>query len=323
MYASIIPADAQVNFKNASKANIKVSSIDGLNSVDVWVGRTVSIPFLKENNGVISAKISHSTYKPGASYIYIDDGVMTFSVKDGVATFSSPGQKQASQTIPKGEDKKSKSAGDIVPIKAQPAQPTNSDLESPFKNEQATFVIKNCCEKTITGYSGLLDGMCLKPDSTTSKEVTAFTGLIQSAIGYDNDSDTTATGANQKFAVLYKSIPEGLDTLFIYSKNLVLVNTGELVTKVFKNKTGLAYLITNSPSTNSKKKSDRTIAPNYHRKIKLYLGWNVLTLQYLDEEGLPRQAALLFMVTKDQGTVTLTKKSGTGVSVSDRDLKIQ
>ena len=57
--------------------------------------------------------------------------------------------------------------------------------------------------------------------------------------------------------------------------------------------------------------------------MELYLGWNVLTCQYLDENGLPRQVVLLFMVTKDQKTVTLSKRSGAGTSVSDKDLVIK
>lgn len=326
-----VMAFSQVEFKNSYTDKIIVTSLDGLNSVEIFPKETASTPFLKEVNGIVRAKIQRYSYRPGAGFAYINDGEFTLAVKNGVAVFNDPKQKQASSVSALSDKKLRWKTG--TPL-IQPAQTAKKATEfsgsrpqevSPFAGMTSTFVVQNCCTMTITGYSGLLDGLCLKTKQTAKISVTAKTGLIQSAIGYDTDSDKVATGKNQKWAVLYKSIPEGLDTLKIYNENLVLVNTGVQVVKPFRNKTPLGYLITNGedPGKNTGKVSDLTVAPISIRKMKFYLGWNVKVFQYLDENGLPRQAALLFMVTKDQRMVTLSKKSGTGNSISDKELKIE
>lgn len=318
----------QIQLKNASSAKIKVLSLDGLNVAEIPAGQISSIAFLSESNGTVKAKIMHSAYQPGNGFNYIDDGEFILPMRNGIAIFSNPKQRQAgiSTTSKKLEQRKT-----VTEKKEQPVEKkfvglakTKSEL-SPFINSNVTFFIKNCCTMTITGYSGLLDGLCLKTKKTSKTKVTSPTGPIQAAIGYDTDPDEKATGANQKWAVLYKSISEGLDTLKIYNENLVLVNTGIQVEKVLNNRTNLGYLIINSPQIASSAKSDvdKTIAPSSSRKIKFYLGWNVMVVQYKDEDGLPRQAVLLFMVTKDQKSVNLTKKSGGGDSISADQLKIE
>ena len=96
MCAAICPADAQVSFKNASKTNIKVSSIDNLQSVEVFEGKTITTSFLHVVDGAVSARISHSVYRPGNGFGYVEDGIMNFEVKNNLATFQSPKQKEFS-----------------------------------------------------------------------------------------------------------------------------------------------------------------------------------------------------------------------------------
>lgn len=328
MLASVMVM-AQVELKNASSAKIKVLSLDGLNVTEIPAGKISSIAYLREDQGTVKAKIMHSTYQPGNGFNYVDDGEFTLPMRNGIAIFSNPKQRQAGIS---STSKKTEKTQPVVEKKEKPVEKkfvglakTKSEL-SPFINSSATFFVQNCCTMTITGYSGLLEGLCLKTKKTSKTKVTSPTGPIQSAIGYDTDPDNKVTGAKQKWAVLYKSITENLDTLKIYNENLVLVNTGVKITKPFNNYTDKGYLIT----TDGVKASGKTIAPRLKKKpyfssqkMEFYLGWNVLTFQYLDGTSKIRQVVLMFMVTKDQETVNLKEKTGDGNSISEKDLKIE
>jgi hypothetical protein len=207
----------------------------------------------------------------------------------------------------------------------------------------ATFVVKNETGQTITGYSEPFMGLCLAAGKSTKKTVTCQTGNIQAAFSCDDD-DKTATGRNRTWAVLDKAIVEGCDTLIIYGQNLLAANTGVLKSKRFVNKTNLSYLkvnggvtaTTNSPATPAATTSSPTvsnstpattpvvtISENSSQRLNFNLGWNVMALQYKDENGYPKQAVLLFLVTEGQKNIYLTQKSGKNNSLSEKDLEIK
>ncbi len=312
----------QITLKNASQNNIRVYSTDGMQSVNVPMGTTVSVPFLKEANGVTVCRISHSAYKPGSSFIWTSDGEFTLTVKNGQAVFSNTKQKPGQAIVPGAETgKRARNLKVIFPGQSEPEKIVKGDVPKDWFTT-TTFTVQNLCTITIIGYSDPFLGMCLKAKQVTSKRITAPTGNLQAAFGYDLDADSIATGKNRKWAVLDKAIPEGMDTLKIYNENLVLANTGIKVTKIFKNRTSLGYLIVNDEFSYGKKKV-KTISPGSTQKVDFYLGWNVMAVQYKDENGYPKQAVLLFLVTDKAGVVNLTQKSGKGDSISESKLEIK
>lgn len=310
---------SQIEFKNSSSADIKVTSIDGLNTVEVASGQTAFISFLKEVGNIVKAKIQHSSYQLGNTFIWVSDGEMSFVVQKGVAVFKSPGQKQAS--VVTGSEKFSKK-WKAAPVPAAPAAtekkfvPSANALE-PIK--VVSFIVKNCGTVTMTGY-GIFRGVCLKAGKATSTKITAPMGLIQGAFGYDTDNDSIATGANLKWGVLNKAITENMDTLRIFNENLKMSHTGELVTKKLKNKTNIGFQIIsigednnsknigNNAQNKSNAKKPKTISPNKIEKYQLYTGLNVIVVQYLDNKGLPVNAPLTCMVTKDAKMIYLQLK---------------
>ena len=311
---------SQISVKNASQTNIRVYSTDGLQSVNVPMGTTASVPFLQEASGITACKISHSAYKPGSGFVWTSDGEFTLAVKNGQAVFSSTKQKAATVTENQ-TGKKAKNLKVKFPGEPEPEKVVKSDASKGWFTE-TTFTVQNLCSVTITGYSDPFLGMCLKSKQITTKKITTNTGNLQAAFGYDLDPDSIATGKNRKWAVLDKAVYEGMDTLKIYNDNLVLANTGIKVTKIFRNRTNLGYLIVNDEFAYGKKKV-KTISPNSNQKVEFYLGWNVMALQYKDENGYPKQAVLLFLVTEQAGVVNLTQKSGKGDTLSSDKLEIK
>lgn len=305
-----IAVSAQINIKNASGLKIKILSTDGLNSLVINPGQTASATFLKESGGVTTAKVQHWTYAD-SKFSLVDDGSITFKVTNGKAVFTGPGQEQA-------QAKESK-----VPVTTEK---TDKSLVTPQSSgawfSHATVLVQNKCTKTITGYSDPFLGLCLESKQTTQKAITLPTGNIQAAFCYDEDVDSIATGKNRKWAVLDKAIPEGLDTLKIYNSNLTNANTGTKITKLFRNATNIGYMIINDDFTFGKK-SIKTISPNSSQKIEFFPGWNVMVLQYKDQNGYPRQAVLLFMVTEKGWVINLTKKFGKENTISEKDLQIE
>lgn len=303
---------AQVEIKNASQLRIKVSSTDGLNSLVVNPGQTATAAFLKESAGVSTAKIQHWAYAD-SKFSLVDDGQITFRVIKGKATFTGPGQEQA-----KPEEKSST----VIKTDKVSTSPASVPTSSSQWFSHTTVVVENKCTKTITGYSDPFLGLCLEPKQVTKKSVTLPTGNVQAAFCYDEDVDSIATGKNRKWAVLDKAIPEGLDTLKIYNSNLTNANTGVKITKLFRNLTSIGYMVINDDFTYGKKVV-KTISPNSSQKIEFFPGWNVMVLQYKDQNGYPRQAVLLFMVTEKGWVVNLNKKFGKENTINEKDLQIE
>jgi len=330
----------QIQFNNDLSDKIKVTSLlDNTKMVEIASRQSATIPFLKEENGVVTANIQHWKYKPGQSFVYVDDGNFTLSVVNGQATIKSLNQKQA---IPGSTPIKQTSKGSPFPGKIisdnsgkKSGLPDNSGTSLNTKNppfSEATFLVENLCSKTITGYSGDFLGLCLKTKQTAKKSITHATGNIQAAFGYDEDIDSVATGKNRKWAVLDKFVTEGLDTLKIYNSNLVQANAGQMVSEIFRNQTDIGYLITNDNFTTgrilnnggvAKNKPVKTISPHSSQKINFFLGWNVMSLEYKDERGYPKKAVLLFLVTEGQKEIKLMRSSATGVSIDENELKIE
>ncbi|MHB8903512.1 MAG: hypothetical protein ACYC40_00175 [Patescibacteria group bacterium] len=304
MMASIV-GFGQISLQNAYSKNIRVYSLDGLQSVNVPIGVTASVPFLQEANGVTVCKISHSDYKPGSNFVWTDDGEFTLAVSRGKAIFSNLKQKQAQpQSATPESGKKIGNLRVVFPGQAEPEKVASNNQKNWFSS--VDFIVQNLCSVTFTGYSDPFLGLCLKANQATTKRVTTQTGNLQAAFGYDLDPDSTATGKNRKWAVLDKAIPEGTDTLKIYNSNLVLANTGIKAIKIFRNRVNEGYLIVNDDFSFGKKKV-KTISPMSTQKIEFYLGWNVLALQYKDKNGYPKQEVLLLLVTEGGGVINLTR----------------
>lgn len=326
----------QIQFNNNLSDKIKVTSLlDKTKMVEIAPRQSATVPFLKEENGVITANIQHWKYKPGQSFVYVDDGNFTLSVLNGQATVKSLSQKRATPTNPGSTTKQGKSSASVSKtISDETAKkPVQSDDTSNGTwSSTANFVVQNLCTKTITGYSGDFLGLCLKPKKVSGEKITHRTGNLQAAFGYDEDIDSIATGKNRKWAVLDKSVTEGMDTLKIYNSNLVLANTGQIVSTNFRNQTSLGYLIMNDNFTTgripsngdvTKNKPVKTISPRSNQRINFFLGWNVMCLQYKDERGFPKQAVILFLVTEGQKDVKLMQSSTTGASINENELKIE
>lgn len=307
-----IVASAQVDIKNSWSSRIKIMSVDGLNSLVINPGQSVTANFLRESAGVVTAKVQHWAYA-NSKFTVVDDGLIAFKVIKGKATFTGPGQEQAKPNENKVLVTTDNDKPAVVP------QPSGQWFS------HTTVVVENKCTKTITGYSEPFLGLCLEPKQVTKKTISLPTGNLQAAFCYDEDVDSIATGKNRKWAVLDKAIPEGLDSLKIYNSNLVLANSGKTISKIFRNQTSLGYMIMNEdfkPSKNSKN-TIKTISPNSSQRMEFYPGWNVMAVQYKDQNGYPRQAVLLFMVTEKKGVVKLTRKFGKENTISEKDLQIE
>lgn len=355
MIMTSLGASAQVKVSNASNANITVSDVGSTQSVMIPRNNSALVDFLRVENGTVRAKITHSSYKPGKGFMDVDDGEYILIVNNGMVIFSNfrQGQvelplgssKRASSINPSSETMSTSSThiftvgtvggGEYVtrsktytdqpgitysaqPSFVQAAQPSVAYVAQPsILYETApltTFFVKNSCSKTITGNTFPFTGLCLKAGQTSERPYTVTSGNIHACFSYESNQGNLAAGKNRKWAILDKNIPQGATLLEISDENLVLSNTGVVVRKKFYNTTDRGFLIVNDEFMNGKYQV-KSIASNSSQKIDFFLGWNVMSLQYKEDDGQVNQLVLMFLVIEQEGSLLLTEKKENGFSV--------
>lgn len=331
---------AQVKVKNGSNANISISDPLSKKSVKIPINNLALISFLKNENGTVRARISHSTYKPGKGFIDIDDGEFVLLVNNGVAVFSNAKHGKIVSLARNSKSGKSNvgfSSNSLMTTSSSDIYTVGSDITTQSGNNyiatqsgnnyiatqsgksygalpMATFQVKNRCSKTITGNTPPFTGLCLKAEQTGDREYTVPTGNIQACFSFDNDPDSTATGKNRKWAVLDKSVPEGTTLFEITDENLVFSNTGIPVSKKLENTTSRGFLIVNDDFRNGDYQI-KTVTPKSTQKIDFFLGWNVMALQFKGDDDLIHQTVIMFLVVEQGGTLRLTEKAENGDSI--------
>ncbi len=175
---------------------------------------------------------------------------------------------------------------------------------------EAVVVPKNETDYRLTVLTAPFKGLALKPDQASKKSKSLRTGICEFVVYFDTEVDSVSSGRAYNWAVFNKIIAEDQDTLRITKYDLKQTTIGKQIFAPIVNKSGADLFITAGPN------SGKVIPSKGMEKLDLFVGWNVLSVQYI-KNGLPVQAVLLFMVSDRKKSFFLDKGSSTAVDFSN------
>ncbi len=154
-------------------------------------------------------------------------------------------------------------------------------------------------------------GLSLRPGQSSEKSTTLKTGEYVFPVYYDADEDSTSTGRNYKWTVMDKIITEGQEKVIFSDKDFTEIQSGKTIKKPLRNNLSVDIYVVGGIH------QGRMISAKAYTKLKFMLGWNIIPVQYKNEDGLPVQAILLLMVNDIKRPLTADRKDG------HRDLSIE
>ena len=162
-------------------------------------------------------------------------------------------------------------------------------------------------------------GLALSSGQQSGRSVTLKTGEIMfpALLMEEKDAASTKTGINYTWAIVDKIIVEGQSVLEIKPENIMKANDGKLTKKVIVSKLGFPFIIAEGAS------SGKVVSDNIPTRLDLFIGWNILPIQYKGADGLPVQAILILLVD-DSGKPLMTgnKSKEQNISISRNDITI-
>ena len=136
-------------------------------------------------------------------------------------------------------------------------------------------------------------GLALRPGQASEKSIKIKTGeiLFPVFLAIDDMKDgQTKTGINYSWALVNKIITEGQETFEFLAQDIMEANNGKLIRKNIISKLPFDFIISQGAAQGT------VIPANTPRKLELYIGWNIIPIQYKDASGLPTQAILILLV---------------------------
>jgi hypothetical protein len=162
-------------------------------------------------------------------------------------------------------------------------------------------------------------GLALSSGQQSGRSVTLKTGEIMfpALLMEEKDAASTKTGINYTWAIVDKIVVEGQSILDIKPENIMKANDGKLTKKVIVSKLGFPFIIAEGAS------SGKVVSDNIPTRLDLFIGWNILPIQYKGSDGLPVQAILILLVD-DSGKPLMTgnKSKEQNISIGRNDITI-
>jgi hypothetical protein len=199
---------------------------------------------------------------------------------------------------------------------------TESAITTDFYLGRTVFAGDWWSEVTVTPENKLQDysifvpadpfrGLALKPNQKSEKSVTLKTGEIIFPVFLAAENDATKTGVSFSWALVNKIVTEGQTAFEFLPEDIMKANSGEVIKKTLVSKLPFDFIISEGASRGT------VIPANYPQKLELYLGWNIIPIQYKDNKGLPTQAILILLVNDLRRSLLARSRGGADqVSVS-------
>ncbi len=162
-------------------------------------------------------------------------------------------------------------------------------------------------------------GLALASGQQSGRSATLKTGEIMfpALLMEEKEDASTKNGINYTWAIVDKIIVEGQDVLEIKPENIMKANDGKLTKKVIVSKLGFPFIIAEGAS------SGKVVSDNVPTRLDLYIGWNILPIQYKGPDGLPVQAILILLVDdSNKPLMTSSKSKEQNISISRNDITI-
>jgi hypothetical protein len=163
-------------------------------------------------------------------------------------------------------------------------------------------------------------GLSLASGDISEKPATLNTGPIIFPVKLmSEDSVKTKTGMRYTWGIVDKIVVEGDDILEIRPDDILNANEGETMVKFIVSNLGSRFIISEGESTG-------TVVPDrVPTKVKLYVGWNIIPIQFLDANNLPTQATLILLVDKTSRSLIAGDKNklkNGNISVETKNIMI-
>lgn len=174
-------------------------------------------------------------------------------------------------------------------------------------------------KNSLEGYSIFVPsepfrGLALKAGQASEKQITLKTGEILFPVFLVAEKDgETKTGINFSWALVNKIITEGQTEFEFKAEDIMQANSGKEIKKILVSKLPFDFIIAEGASRGT------VIPANAPTKLELYLGWNILPIQYKDAAGLPTQAILILLVNDLRRPMMARGKAGVDQITVNRD----
>ncbi len=298
----------------AQKQSIQVTnatnSIMKVNGISVPAREIVSVS-MDVADGVASFKVDE--YWAGQERL--GPVTMTRSVERGnritIRDFSVEGNQRASNR------RSTVNEAIMPPVQSVPAvdYAGMKDIASGDWWAYVTVTPKNSLE----GYSIFIPsepfrGLSLKAGQASGKSITLKTGEILFPVFLVAEEDgSTKTGINYSWALVNKIITEGQEEFEFKAGDIMQANSGKEIRKTLVSKLPFDFIIAEGASRGT------VIPANYPTKLELYVGWNILPIQYKDAAGLPTQAILILLVNELRKPMMARGRAGSDQITVNRD----
>lgn len=298
----------------AQKQSIQVAnatnSIMKVNGISVPAREIVSVS-MDVADGVASFKVDE--YWAGQERL--GPVTMTRSVERGnritIRDFSVEGNQRASNR------RSTVNEAIMPPVQSVPAvdYAGMKDIASGDWWAYVTVTPKNSLE----GYSIFIPsepfrGLSLKAGQASGKSITLKTGEILFPVFLVAEEDgSTKTGINYSWALVNKIITEGQEEFEFKAGDIMQANSGKEIRKTLVSKLPFDFIIAEGASRGT------VIPANYPTKLELYVGWNILPIQYKDAAGLPTQAILILLVNELRKPMMARGRAGSDQITVNRD----
>lgn len=185
------------------------------------------------------------------------------------------------------------------------------EVITPVSNEaggwwsEVTLVPKNSLDNfNIFVPTGPFKGLALAPGQMSQKSIIMKTGDILFPVYMVDESKGNQEGSGIKYswALVSQIITEGQTVFEFLPENIMDANVGEEIRKTVVSKLDFDFIIFEGASKGT------VVAAGRPEKLKLYVGWNIIPIQYKASNGLPTQAIVILLVNKKNKPLVAKRK---------------
>jgi len=183
-------------------------------------------------------------------------------------------------------------------IQTQPLMPTQTHQSRDF---WAQVNVKP--QNKLEGFSIFIPvdpfrGLALRSGQVSERVVTLKTGeIIFPVFLVAEDNTDTPTGVKYSWAIVNKIVTEGQESFLITPQDVMKTNTGGIVRKRMISKLNFEFIISEGASKGI------VVSPQRPQRMEFYVGWNIIPIQYKDQNGFPTQAILILLINNVPGNL--------------------
>lgn len=296
----------QVAVGNATRSVIKIEGVD----IAPRVQKKVSLRVI---DGVADFKVQYFNENLVLTEIELSRPVLNGRIKIENFEDMTEGQNQrAARAVIAAQENNQTSQSSQTPIEI---------LQTPVQTNPGDWwsYVNIRPENKLQGYSIFVPvepfrGLALKPNQESAQTITLRTGeIIFPVFLAAEEGVDTETGVKFSWAIVNKIVTEGQENFQIRPQDVMEANTGKIVRKRMISRLNFDFIISEGAS------KGKVVSPQRPLKLDMYVGWNIIPIQFKDSRGLPTQAILIILVNDAPGNVFARGKSSADNISVNRD----